>query len=146
MKTKVNTWINAILVAILGMLGFSSCKVAVEYGTPSGDFTLEGEVTNEAKEPLQDIQIVLRRSWKDSSDSSAWTTKNTDTLYTGADGRFYKYYPGVFPLEYNQVIATDTSGVYKSDTIDAHVSYSGGDGHWNSGKAQLTAEFVLKRF
>ena len=145
MKTKVNTWINAMLVAILGMLGFSSCKVTVEYGTPSGDFTLEGEVINEAKEPLQDIQIVLRRSWKDDFDS-LFLKQNVDTLYTGTDGRFYKYYPGVFPLEYNQVIATDTSGVYKSDTIDAHVSYSGGDGHWNSGKAQLTADFVLKRF
>ena len=145
MKTKVNTWINAILVAILGMLGFSSCKVTVEYGTPSGDFTLEGEVTNEAKEPLQDIQIVLRRNWKDDFDS-LFLKQNVDTLYTGADGRFYKYYPGVFPLEYNQVIATDTSGVYKSDTIDAHVSYSGGDGHWYNGKGQLTADFVLKRF
>ena len=145
MKTKVNTWINAMLVAILGMLGFSSCKVAVEYGTPSGDFTLEGEVTNEAKEPLQDIQIVLRRNWKDDFDS-LFLKQNVDTLYTGTDGRFYKYYPGGFPLEYNQVIANDTSGVYKSDTIDAHVSYSGGDGHWNNGKAQLTADFVLKRF
>ena len=134
-----------MLVAILGMLGFSSCKVTVEYGTPSEDFTLEGEVTNEAKEPLQDIQIVLRGGWKDGMDSLYWDRRN-DTLYTGTDGRFYKYYPGVFPLEYYQVIANDTSGVYKSDTIDAHVSYSGGDGHWNNGKAQLTADFVLKRF
>ncbi len=145
MNTKVNSYLNAMLVAILGVLGFGCDRVVAEYGVPSADFTLEGEVTNESKEPLKDIQIVMRRGWTDNSDSVRWEQYN-DTLYSGVDGRYYKSYPRDFPLDHCRVIANDPSGVYESDTIDARVSYSGGDGHWYEGEAQLTADFVLKRF
>ena len=144
MKAKLNTWINVLLTAILGMLGYSCGDMRAEYGTPMSDFTLEGTVSNEDDEPLQDIQVVHRAGWKNSEGNVSWMGQ-PDTLYTDADGKFQRLYGGDFPLEYRQIIVNDTAGVYASDSIETTVSYSGGDQHWYHGKGELKADFVLKK-
>lgn len=143
MKTKVSTWINVLLAAILGLLGFS-CSIRCEYGTPSANFTLEGTVSNEDDELLQDMQVVRRQGWKDGTGTVYWN-EWSDTLYTDADGKFYRQYSGDFPMEYYKVIVNDTAGVYASDSIETTVTYSGGDKHWYRGNGELKADFVLKK-
>lgn len=143
MKAKVLRGINVLLTAILGLFGFSSCfSVPVAYGVPHTDFTIEGTVSNEDNEPLQNIQVVQKGGEKDGDGNTYWE-EWPDTLYTDADGKFYRYYAGDFPLAYRKLVVNDTTGVYASDSIDTSVTYSGGDGHWYSGKGKLKADFVL---
>lgn len=143
MTTKVTKWLNGILSFLIGLLGFSCTLHALEYGVPSADFTLDGEVCNEDKEPLENIQIVWKKGSKDGEGTMHWKNWH-DTLYTNVDGKYYLNIPGDFPFEFHQVIASDTSGVYASDTINTSVAYSGGDGHWYYGEGHLRADFVLK--
>ena len=143
MKAKVLRGINVLLTAILGLFGFSSC-FRVEYGTPHADFTIEGTVSNEDDEPLQNIQVVHQGGRKDGAGTMYWAGLQ-DTFYTDADGKFYRNYASDFPLPYRKLVVNDTTGVYASDSIDTAVTYSGGDHHWYSGKGELKADFVLKK-
>lgn len=144
MKAKVNKWFNAFLGILIGFLGYSCTEeeyIAEAYGVPSGDFTLDGVVTNEQKEPLPNIQIVMKQGWKDSY--GVHLQDWPDTLYTDSVGQYHKAYGLDFPHDYRRIIANDTSGVYASDSIDSQITYSGGEG-WYQGEAHLTADFVLK--
>ena len=143
MKAKVRTWINVLLTAILGLFGYG-CIIRAEYGTPMADFTLEGTVSNEQGEPLPNIQVVQRGGYKDGAGTIYWQ-EWPDTLYTNAEGKYYRHYGGDFPLEYRKVVVNDTSGVYASDSIDTAVTYSGGDHRWYHGQGTLSADFVLKK-
>lgn len=145
MKTKILNRFNAILAFLIGLLGFTGCErfIRCEYGVPTADFTLEGQVTNDEEEPLQNIQIVSQRGWKDGAGTQYWE-EYSDTLYTDSVGRFYRSYRDM-PYEYYRIIANDTAHVYASDTIEATVSYSGRSGTWYEGQATLTADFVLKK-
>ena len=147
MKAKMLTRINALLALLLGALGFTACEpehMVAEYGVPHADLTIEGEVTNEAKEALPDIQITAKGGWKDDAKIMYWSGERF-TLATGTDGRFYGYYQGAFPLQIYKIYATDTTGVYAPDSIETTVTFSEGNGHWYKGKGTLHADFVLKR-
>ena len=144
MKTKCLKSLNAILVFLLGLLGFSGCESPrVEYGVPHADLDIEGQVTDEEEEALPNIQIVARHGWKDDAGTLYWQNY-ADTFYTDLTGHFYRYYEDIFPMEYHRIIANDTSGVYVSDSIDAAVSFSGGDRHWYKGHATINVTFTLK--
>ena len=145
MKAKCLKSINAILVFLMGLLGFSGCEwMRAKYGVPTGDLDIEGQVLNEKNQELPNIQIVARQGWKDGGGTMYWQ-QYADTLYTDSTGRFNRFYEDIFPLEYHQIIANDTSGVYASDTIDATVSYSGGNGGWYEGEATLNVTFILQK-
>ena len=131
--------------AVLGLLGYG-CKeeqVRTMYGVPSGDLTFESQVTNEANDPLEGIQVIRYGGWKDSAGTMFWE-EWADTLYTNADGKVHKEYTGDIPVTLHKVIVNDTSGKYQSDSVIAEVTYKDGEGAWYSGKATLKTDFVLK--
>jgi len=144
MKAKLNTWMNVLLGALLSLLGYSCSWMPVEYGVPMGDLTYEGTVTNDAQEPLPDIQILHRAGWKDGEGTSYWW-EGADTLRTGSDGRFYKLYEGFGPMKYHMTIAHDPSGTYASDSVLSEVTYSGGKGAWDQGEATLDVKIILRK-
>ena len=123
---------NVLLGAFLGMFGFGCSGYLVKYGVPSADLEVSGHVTNEKGEALENIQVVVRPAWM-------------DTLYTDSQGQFSKTYPGIIPYDKYKVVVNDTAGVYASDSIEQHVTFSGGDGEWNDGTGKLHAEFQLKK-
>ena len=47
MKLRSHRWYNAVLAALLSMLGYgcSSSDEPVEYGTPHADYMIKGQVT-----------------------------------------------------------------------------------------------------
>ena len=143
MAIKMRTWFNILLGAILGFMGFG-CERSVKYGTPTANLIFEGEVTNEEKAPLANMQIVHRGGWKDGEGTQYWEDY-ADTIYTNAEGKYNRAYEGIFPLGFYKVIVNDTAGVYKSDSTVTSVSYSGGDGEWYNGKANLKVDFTLKK-
>lgn len=144
MKAKMRTWINLLLGAVLGFLGFG-CRenIVAMYGTPSGEITIKGKVVNEAQEPLPHMQVVRRGGWIDDIGTRYWESYS-DTIYTDDEGQYFKHIDGNFPLENQRLIVNDPSGTYRSDSIDTTVSYSGGNG-WYKGKAELNVDFVLKK-
>ena len=139
MKAKLNSWLNILLTSLLGLMGYG-CVPMVKYGVPTGDLTLEGKVSNENNEPLQNIQVIHRQGWKD----GAWRGPQ-DTLYTDSNGMFYRQYQSEMPMQYRKIIVHDTAGVYASDSIETSVRFSGGDGDLYQGQAELKADFVLKK-
>ncbi len=143
MKTKLNSWLNILLTSLLGLMGYG-CDPMVKYGVPTGDLKLEGKVSNENNEPLQNIQVLHRPGWKDGAGTMYWSGPQ-DTLYTDSNGMFYLQYKFEMPMQYSKIIAHDTAGVYASDSIETSVRFSGGDGDWYEGHAELKADFVLKK-
>ena len=142
MKTKMRNLFNILLSAILGFLGYG-CETAMKYGTPTANLLLEGEVTNEEKESLHNMQIVHRDGWKD-NEGIMWNDE-ADTIYTNAEGKYNRIYNGVFALEYHKVIVNDTAGVYQSDSAITNATFSGGDGDWYLGNGELRVNFILKK-
>ena len=54
-----------LCVAVLGVLGFSACSDDPEghwvaYGSPTADYKYMGTVTDEAGNPIEGINVVLR--------------------------------------------------------------------------------------
>ena len=143
MAIKMRTWFNIVLGAILGFMGFG-CERSVKYGTPTANLIFEGEVTNEEKAPLANMQIVHRGGWKDGEGTQYWEDY-ADTIYTNAEGKYNRAYEGIFPLGFYKVIVNDTASVYKSDSTVTSVSYSGGDGEWYNGTGELKVDFTLKK-
>ncbi len=142
MKKNILAGINALIAILMGMLGVS-CHIGYnEYGTPYATFEMSGTVTDEQEQPLENIQVVHQDGWRNGNDPTRWRDC-PDTLYTDADGKFYRHYSGYFPLECQKLVVNDTTGVYASDSIDTTVTYSGGDHHWYRGKGELKADFVL---
>ena len=68
MKVRFNRWYNAVLTALLSMLGFSCSldepdeygSTPVEYGTPHADYILKGTVTDEVGAPIKGIKTSLK--------------------------------------------------------------------------------------
>ena len=61
MKVRFNRWYNAVLTALLSMLGFG-CSSSEDqtyvamYGAPADRFQIRGQVTDEAGTPIQGIK------------------------------------------------------------------------------------------
>lgn len=142
---KMKNWINILLGAILGLLGFG-CAGPVKYGVPSANLTVEGQVTNEEHEALPNMQVVRRGGWKGDPEIESVTWEDDpDTLYTNGDGQYYKEYRAIVPVEYYKIIVNDTAGGYMPDSVITTVDFSGGDGEWDQGSGYLKADFVLKK-
>ena len=157
MTIRMRKWFNVLLGAILSFMGYGCDRTEkygvvnpafpdapAKYGTPTAALIFDGQVTNEEKEALPNMQIVHRGGWKNSEGGTHWSDY-ADTLYTDAEGKYNKAYKGTFPLEIHKVIVNDTAGVYQSDSTVTNVTYSGGDGDWYSGKGELKVDFTLKK-
>lgn len=137
MKTKMRYWFNVLLSAILGFMGFGlfSCGM---YGVPTYNLTVEGEVTDENEKPLPKMQVINRKG-----SEGYWLEDYADTLYTNAQGKYYKKKREHHPPMLHQVIVNDPSGVYQSDTVVAEVEeYVDKKGERNG---NLKVDFVLKK-
>lgn len=137
MKTKVRNWFNVFLGAVLGLMGFG-CFSCGMYGVPTYNLTVEGEVTDENEKPLPKMQVINRKG-----SEGYWLEDSADTLYTNAQGKYYKKKIEYHPPMLHQVIVNDPSGVYQSDTVVAEEEeYVDKKGERNG---NLKLDFVLKK-
>ena len=145
MKAKMRTWFNLWMTALLGLIGFGCTGCLKKYGCPYSEFSLDGQVTNEEKEVLPDIQIVNIPGYQDNAGNMSWYNF-PDTTYTDGGGRYSREYSEPWGSHtFHKVIAHDPSGTYQSDSVIKTVTYTGGDGEWDFGKAELHVNFVLKK-
>ena len=110
-KNKFHLVVSSLLTTLLGFFG-ASCVFPgpVMYGPalPENFLEVDGEVTNEAGEPLESMQVVINTS----------RISIKDTVYTNASGEFERAYG--FPQEGNDTLlieVNDTSNVYASEKV-----------------------------
>ena len=110
-KNKFHLLVSSLLTTLLGFFG-ASCVFPgpVMYGPalPENFLEVDGEVTNEAGEPLESMQEVINTS----------RISIKDTVYTNASGEFERAYG--FPQEGNDTLlieVNDTSNVYASEKV-----------------------------
>ena len=110
-KNKYHLLVSSLLTTLLGFLGVSCVFPGpVLYGpvVPENTIDIDGEVTNEAGEPLESMQVVINTS----------RISIKDTVYTNASGEFERAYG--FPQEGNDTLlieVNDTSNVYVSEKV-----------------------------
>ena len=113
-KKKYHLLVSSLLTTMMGFLGIS-CVFPNMYGpvmygpaVPEDYLEIDGEVTNEAGEPLESMQVVINTS----------RISLSDTVYTNASGEFERAYG--FPQEGNDTLlieVNDTSNVFASEKV-----------------------------
>lgn len=155
MKIKFTHWYNALLAALVALLGFNSCgsenddSGTVEYGTPSVSFQVKGKVKSSDGKPIRGIRVISRITHDQYS-------ANMDTAYTDADGNFEMKKRGVFGRgvleKYFMTIYEDVdgkaNGEFEKDSLEGskmvYNQTKKGEGNWYNGHYEVTADKTLK--
>lgn len=150
MRKKVSCFSTRVWAGFLALLGFASCTsnedpedIPLEYGTPTVGFQVQGVVTDEEGNPLEDIQVIVRRAYNNDYRSG-------DTIYTDSKGAFAaeKFVTtGSVPDE-QKVYFNDENKVFKSDSIllkDMKLEKIEEGSGWSQGTYQATTEVKLKK-
>lgn len=129
---------NWLIATLMAMLGFaSSCEPVAEYGVPTADFIVNGNVTSEETgQPIRNIRVSMQG----------------DTSITNADGTYQVIDRWGFPTEQTYEIQfSDVDGETNGEFIDLDTivqfknpEFSGGDGDWYSGKTSKEFNVKLK--
>lgn len=145
MKVRFNRWYNAVLTALLAMLGYESCSSdsVVEYGTPNADFQIKGQVTYEGGIPIPGIRVRAPYSYIDGSDGQS--------VLTDENGRFEldEFHSMLYGRLYVEDIdGEDNGGEFLSDTINVwdlpKKEVEKGSG-WYEGKFEVNANIRLEK-
>lgn len=158
MKVRFYRWYNAVLTALLSMLGYG-CSLdepdeygtpVPEYGAPHADYILKGTVTDEAGTPVQGIKTSLKEVYKDETGNYAF---GMDSIQTNESGNYQLKYSGM-PYDRTKLIVEDidgeaNGGEFLSDTLDIDydkaVKTEEGDHHWYTGKFEIITDVKLKK-
>ena len=145
MKVRFNRWYNAVLTALLAMLGYESCSSdsVEEYGTPNADFQIKGQVTYEGGIPIPGIRVRAPYSYIDGSDGQS--------VLTDENGRFEldEFHSMLYGRLYVEDIdGEDNGGEFQSDTINVwdlpKKEVEKGSG-WYEGKFEVNANIRLEK-
>ena len=151
MKAKILTRFNALLAFLLGLLGFglTGCfrskygvpddMLIAEYGCPYATLDVQGKVSGEHAEPLEHIRVATHGRYEE----------NALYTYTDEKGNYQLGQEGVMPPDSIDIIATDTAGIYETDSVRVGVTYDRSgvtdDNHWNEGTGVVYHDFQLKK-
>ena len=148
MKVRFTRWYNAVLSALLGLLGFESCDSEGggmdEYGTPIADYIVKGSVTDETGNPIQGIKTKFVYDLYDGEKTAM--TDNSGNYVIQATS-----YPDLYRC---QLIVEDidgeaNGGEFLSDTLDLStkkpVQVKKGDRNWYEGTYELSQDIKLKK-
>ena len=127
MKVRFNRWYNAVLTALLSMLGFSCSldepeeygPIVLEYGVPHADYIVKGTVTDETGTPIQGIKTSIKGFYPG---VEGVFVEGIDSIQTDASGQYQLKYMGM-PHKYFKLIVEDidgeaNGGEFLSDTLD----------------------------
>lgn len=159
MKVRFNRWYNAVLTALLSMLGFSCSldepdeygSTPVEYGTPHADYILKGTVTDEAGTPIKGIKTSLKEISKNDTGTYVF---GIDSIQTNESGNYQLKNSGMpydkrVKLVVEDIDGEANGGEFLNDTLDIDygkaVEVEEGDHHWYDGKYEVTTDVRLKK-
>lgn len=152
MKKKWYRIANGALSSLLVLLGFEACtgmeNGGEEYGTPTVDFHVVGQVTDAEGKPIEGIRVTTR-GYYDFNDGTM-----EQTTYTDKEGRYATKEVksiGIDPemkVVFEDVDGEANGGLFAADSISpdamAKEKVKKGDGNWYEGGYELTANAKLK--
>ncbi len=136
---KVSAW---LITTSLSILGFTSCEpwdAPLEYGTPNANYSVKGRVTDQANNPIPNIQVTIGKPGLPHD-----SYLDLKTLKTDANGQFVKSYIGEFPRDITfQLSFEDVDGPLngefspKGTTVEIKTTdLKDGDKRWYLGSAE----------
>ena len=161
MKVRFNRWYNAVLTALMSIIGYGCSSEdswgggLCMYGTPHADYQFMGTVTDESGSPVKGIKIAAKNVYR-SQDGTVVETYGVDSTQTDGSGK-YAFESRSFPDDPNlKLIVEDmdgeaNGGAFKSDTID--IDYNNakkvkdpakGDS-WSTGTYAINQDIKLKK-
>ena len=161
MKVRFTHWYNAVLTALLGLLGFESCDspdeygpIPVEYGTPYADYQFSGTVTYESNSPIKDIKVSAKFVYR-KNDGGTGSYGGDSTLTDGSgkytlEGRRFISDPDL-KLIVEDMDGEANGGAFKSDTIDIDfdnakkVKDPAKGEYWSTGSYAINQDIKLKK-
>lgn len=157
MKVRINRWYNALLTALLSVLGYGCSSeepmdmygTIVEYGCPHADYIFKGQVTDEAGTPIQGIKTSLKEFFGE----NAQYIGTVDSVLTDASGKYQMGYNGMWSLSTKLVVedidGEANGGEFLSDTLDVDhkkaLKTKEGDGRWYEGVFEVSQDVKLKK-
>jgi len=160
MKVRFNRWYNALLTALLSMLGFDSCESSVEeygvpmYGVPLAEYQIRGQVTDEAGTPVQGIKTSVKIIIGSPSADGEKEIYARDSVQTDASGKYDISFSTAPRNRETKLIVEDidgeaNGGEFLSDTLDIDyekaVKVKEGKGGWNWGIYEVSQDIKLKK-
>ena len=148
MKVRFYRWYNAVLTALLSMLGYScsSDDIMDEYGVPVeyASYVVKGTITDEAGTPIQDIRVSAPYG-------SQFDSQYAQIVQTDAQGTFtlneFSTLRGVEILV-EDIDGEANGGEFLSDIINVEklpkTQVEKGSG-WYQGKFEVNANIRLKK-
>lgn len=152
MKKKWYRIANSSLSALLVLLGFEACtgmeNGGEEYGTPTVDFHVVGQVTDAEGKPIEGIRVTTR-GYYDFNDGTMEQTTYTDKegRYATKEVKSIGIDPGM-KVVFEDVDGEANGGLFAADSISSDAmtkeKVKKGDGNWYEGGYELTANAKLK--
>ena len=150
MKKKWYRIANGALSALLVLLGFEACtEEGEEYGTPTVDFHVVGQVTNAEGEPIEGIRVTTRGYFNFHDGTTEQAT------YTDKDGHFATKEMRSISIDpmmrvvFEDVDGEANGGMFAKDSVMAdamtRTQVGKGDGHWYDGKYELRVNKKLRK-
>lgn len=150
MKKKWYRIANGALSALLVLLGFEACtEEGEEYGTPTVDFHVVGQVTNAEGKPIEGIRVTTRGYFNFHDGTTEQAT------YTDKDGHFATKEMRSISIDpmmrvvFEDVDGEANGGVFAKDSVMAdamtRTQVGKGDGHWYDGKYELRVNKKLRK-
>jgi putative lipoprotein (rSAM/lipoprotein system) len=158
MKVRFYRWYNAVLTALLSMLGYGCSSdepdmygtPVAEYGVPYATYMVEGTVTDEANNPIQGIKTSIKGIFPN---GDKVYVDAVDSVLSDASGKYQLRYRGMDRPEYKLIVedidGEANGGEFLSDTLDIEygkaVKVKNGDGAWNGGEYMIQQPVRLKK-
>lgn len=137
-----------LLYLFLGALGFTACSdnsMMCEYGTPTVQFTVKGRVTDADGKPIKGIVIS-------SKEVNYFSENGGLEAVTGEDGHFATQRVKAIGIHgkllFTDIDGAENGGEFETQTVELHTlpetKIAEGDGGWDVGKYEVTANVKLK--
>ena len=163
MKIRFYRWYNAVLTALLSMLGYGCSSSeeqmdmygtpVLEYGAPHADYIVKGHVTDEANHAIQGIKASAKVYFSDAGGKVY--VDPIDSILTDASGDYqlkYRNAPVRSKLIFEDIDGAANGGEFLSDTLNINeedfnqaVKVKDGDGKWYRGVFEITKNVKLKK-
>jgi len=134
---------KALLLLVLSALGIVSCDIfggmKAMYGCPTTDFSISGNVTDEANDPIENIKVTIFEGYQ--SETEGFVVSNSGSTKTDELGEVSIDLSTVL-VDQVRIVAEDIDGeahggeFAPSDTliIKSFEQIKKGDGNWYMGK------------
>ena len=161
MKVRFNRWYNAVLTALLSIIGYACSssdeddRVVLMYGTPHADYQFMGTVTDESGSPVKGIKVSAKNVYR-RYDGAVVETYGVDSTLTDSKGKYAVEGKAFVDEQVLKLIVEDldgeaNGGAFKNDTIDIDfdkakkVKEPDKNDYWSEGTFAITQDIKLKK-